>query len=603
MTDRSQIGDAADECRRAGHRRHRKEAPVHIRARRRLGRRGEHGQMLSIVALLILIITGFAAISIDAGMDYAQSRNDNDVSDAAALAGAYWAVDNTSPTAGVSLAGLYTAEVNAATADGCNTGQCHAPMVVVGSSTYAVAELWTTTQFAVGSSPAIYVNSSGTCSTSASGTFAVGTCPAVNSIQDVGAPVSDKTTDYFAAVVGGHPVGITPNAVAAVAGTGGGSTSTNPTMACEICVFGPVTLNGTGDELLAGGGSIDISGYLYYNTTGATVQTTNGYGIDIDGTSQQGGASAYVSGSDLLNASGSLGIDGALYFNGSNSTVEGAATTISGTVGSTYWQTNGNVITPTSYGSGSIANFTDPMANTAVPTYTKATTNCAAVGTVQTGTSNVANCLTVSGSTATLASGIYGNVTLDLSTTVNPGEYESLTVGNSSETITFNAGTYIFDGTGLVVNASSTTLAGTGLTFYMTCGSGTTPVSCGTWTASTTKCTSTVSGSSVNLGGSTTLNLQGPTGTNPVLFFFDRCNSNQSAFWVNSQGVTAGSGYPTGMLYAHSGRLAINASTSSIPSPLVVGSIYYNSSSIVLGTATGSVALTSGTSGPGTLVS
>jgi hypothetical protein len=581
---------------------------VNIRARRRFGRRAEQGQVIPIVALLILIITGFAAISIDAGMDYAQSRGDNDVSDAAALAGAYWAVDNPSPTAGLTLAGLYTAEQNAASVNGCNTGQCHAPMAVVGSSTYAVAQLWTTTKFAVGSSPAIYVNISGACSTSASGTFAVGTCPAVNSIQDVGAPVSDKTTDYFAAVVGGHPVGIVPDAVAAVAGTGGGSTSPNPTMACEICVFGPVTLTGTGDELLAGGGSIDIGGYLLYNTPSATVKTTNGYGIDVDGTSQTSNASVYVGGtSDILNASGSLGIDGALYFNGSNSTVEGAATTISGSVGSAYWQTNGNVILPTSYGPGSIANFTDPMASTAVPTYTKATTNCSAVGTVQTGTSNVTNCLTVSGSTATLASGIYGNVTLDLPTTVNPGEYESLTVGNSGETITFNAGTYIFDGSGLDVNAASTTLTGTGLTFYMTCGIGTTPASCGTWTASITQptggtCSSTPSGSSVNLGGSTTLNLQGPTGSNPVLFFFDRCNSNPNAFYVDSPNVTAGTGYPTGMLYAHSGGLQINASTSSIPSPLVVGSIYYNSPSVVLGSATGSVALTSGTSGPGTLV-
>jgi hypothetical protein len=56
------------------------------------------------------------------------------------------------------------------------------------------------------------------------------------------------------------------------------------------------------------------------------------------------------------------------------------------------------------------------------------------------------------------------------------------------------------------------------------------------------------------------------------------------------------------MLYAHSGGLQINASTSSIPSPLLVGSIDYNNQSIVLGSATGSVALTSGTSGPGTLV-
>jgi hypothetical protein len=374
-------------------------------------------------------------------------------------------------------------------------------------------------------------------------------------------------------------------------------------MACEVCVFGNVQVNGSGDELLAGGGSIDVAGYLYFDTGGATVQTNNGFGIDVDGTSQESGASVYVGGSsDLVDASGTLGIDGGLTFNSSGSTVEGATTNISGTVGGTYWQTNGNVITPSAYGTGAVADFTDPMASVAVPTYSKATTNCSAVGTVQKGSANVTNCLTVSGSTATLASGVYGNVTLDIPTTVNPGEYGSLTVGANGVNVSFVAGTYIFDGTGLDVNASNATLSGTGLTFYMTCGSGAAPVSCGTWTASTTKCTSTTSGSSVDFGGSTNLDLQGPTGTNPVLFFFDRCNSNSDAFYVNSPGVTAGSGYPTGMLYAHSGGIMLNASTSSLPSPLLVGSIYYNASSAVLGTATGAVALTAGSSGPGNLV-
>ncbi|MGD0447200.1 MAG: hypothetical protein ABSB36_01105 [Candidatus Dormibacteria bacterium] len=575
-----------------------------MQGRRRFGRRGEQGQVIPIVAMLILIITGFAAISLDAGIDYAQSRNDNDISDAAALAGTYWAIDYPSATAGLTLSGLYTAELHAATADGCNTGQCHAPMVTIGSSTYSVAELWTTTAFTAGSSPTIYVGSTGTCSTSASGTFALATCPAMSSILDVGAPVSDKTTDLFAAVVGGHPVGITPNAVAAVTGTGTGATSTNPTKACEICIFGNAQMNGSGDELLAGGGSIDIGGYLWYDTNDATVETTNGYGIDVNGQQQESGASVLVGGSsDLVDASGSLTIDGPLTFNSSNSTVEGASTNISGTVGATYWQTSGNVITPSAYGTTAVNDFTDPMASVAVPTYTTATTNCSAVGTVQSGTANVTSCLTVSGSTATLASGVYANVTLDLSTTVSPGEYESLTVGAPGLTITFGAGTYIFDGTGIDVNATSTTLSGTELTFYMTCGSGTTPASCGAWTASTFTCGSTKSGSSVNLGGSTALNLQGPTGTNPVLFFFDRCNSNTEAFWVDSPGVTAGGGYPAGMLYAYSGEVQINASTNALPSPLLVGNVYYDAGSITLGTSTGAVALAgSSSSGPGNLV-
>jgi hypothetical protein len=568
---------------------------VRLRARRRSGRRGELGQVLPIVGLMILIITGFAAISIDAGMDYAQSRQDTDTSGAAALAGAYWAVDHPSSTAGASLLGLYTAELNAATVDGCNTGQCHAPMVTVGASTYAVAELWTTA-FTAGSSPSIYVGSAGTCSTSASGTFAVGTCPAVSSIVDVGAPVSDKTTDDFAAVVGGHPVTLAPNAVAAVTGTGGGATSVNPTMACEICVFGSVQINGTGDTLEAGGGSIDVGGYVWFDTGSATVETTNGYGIDVDGSPQYSSAGVYVGGaSDVVNASGALGIDNGLTFNSTGSTVEGASATIGGTItGAT-----GNTVS--SHGTTSIADFTDPMASTAVPSYTTSTTSCGAV--TVSSSSKTSGCVTVTGNpatSATLASGVYTSILTEIPTTMNPAEFGSLTIQSN---LTFNAGTYISDGTGIDVNSSSVTLGGSGLTFYMTCGSGTTPVSCGTWTASSGTCASTTSGSSVNLGGSTTLNLAGPTGTNPVLFFFDRCNSNQSAFWVDAAGVTAGSGYPTGMLYAHSGRVLINASTSSIPSPLVVGSIYYNTSSTVLGTTTGAVALTSGSSGPGNLVS
>jgi len=201
-------------------------------------------------------------------------------------------------------------------------------MAVSGTSTYKVAEVWTTNAFNSTSfpTPNIYVGSLGTCSTSAGGTFAVGTArPRLRSwTWGTGQRPHHR---LLRGVVGGHPVGITPNAVAAVAGTGGGSTSTNPTMACEVCVFGNVQINGMGDELEAGGGSIDVGGCVWYDTTGATVLTTNGYGIDVDGTSQACGASVYMTGQsgspDLLDASGSLGIDGGLTFNGSYSTVEG----------------------------------------------------------------------------------------------------------------------------------------------------------------------------------------------------------------------------------------------------------------------------------------
>ena len=49
----------------------------------------QRGQVIPIVALMLVIIAGFAALTIDAGLSYDQSRNDQDVSDSAALAASY----------------------------------------------------------------------------------------------------------------------------------------------------------------------------------------------------------------------------------------------------------------------------------------------------------------------------------------------------------------------------------------------------------------------------------------------------------------------------------------------------------------------------------
>jgi len=301
-----------------------------MHGRRRFGRRGEQGQVIPIVALLVIILTGFAAISLDAGMDYAQLRNDNDISDAAALAGSYWVTDNQSSTTGASLASLYLAEYNAATSDGCNTGQCQAPMVVVGSSAYKLADLWTTTAFTAGSGPAIYVNSAGACSTTASGTFSAATCPAVSAIKDVGAPVSDHTSDYFAAVVGGHPVGIIPNAVAAVGGSGGGGTvSANPQLACEVCVLQNVTFgSSSGSTLQTSGGNLDIGGYVNASNSGTdTIQTYSGYGIEVVGATQYDSSTVYFNDSSgaSVTSAGTIGINhNVLNAGGGNVTLTGA---------------------------------------------------------------------------------------------------------------------------------------------------------------------------------------------------------------------------------------------------------------------------------------
>jgi len=56
--------------------------------------------------------------------------------------------------------------------------------------------------------------------------------------------------------VGGHPVGIIPNAVAAVGGSGGvAPSSANPQLACEVCVLQNVTFgSSSGSTLQTSGG-------------------------------------------------------------------------------------------------------------------------------------------------------------------------------------------------------------------------------------------------------------------------------------------------------------------------------------------------------------
>jgi hypothetical protein len=540
--------------------------------------------MLSIVALLILIITGFAAISIDAGMDYAQSRHDNDVSDAAALAGAYWVTDNQTSTPGLTLLALYNAEWNAAYVDGCNTGQCHAPMVVSGTSTYTVAEVWTTNSFSSKSfpTPNIYVGISGTCSTSAGGTFLVGTCPATSAILDVGAPLSDKTTDYFAAVVGGHPVGLTPNAVAAVGGSGGGATPTNPQLACEICVLGNVIFgSSSADTMQTSGGSLDIGGYVDARNSGTdTIQTSNGYGIDVIGGNQDSSNTLYFadsSGATVNAGTGSLGIKGNVTnTSGGSVTLETASSqgvsafNISGTV-------SGNVTeSPSPPGKTVAPSFADPYAAapTPLPSFSGS-------GSAWSSSANGGNCA----STETVPAGVYTSITT-----------------NCSGPVTLNlSGQYVLTGSGgLDLGGSgSVTLSGTA-TFYFTCASG----SCGGWTASPTPtCAAQVSGAQLAFNDSSPIAVNLTTYEDGVLFFFDPCNSNSEAFYLEGSGAVSDSG--TGGIWAHSGGMYLGSSTTmTLPGPIVVGSIdMAGSGGGTVGSSSGSINFSpSSSSSPGNLV-
>jgi uncharacterized membrane protein len=66
VADQSQIEEAAEECREVRYRHHRREA----------------GQVMPVVALLILVITGFCALTVDAGMGYNEQRGDQNAADA-----------------------------------------------------------------------------------------------------------------------------------------------------------------------------------------------------------------------------------------------------------------------------------------------------------------------------------------------------------------------------------------------------------------------------------------------------------------------------------------------------------------------------------------
>ena len=81
--------------------------------------------MIPIVALVLGVLAGFAALTIDAGVSYDQSRSDQDVADSAALAASYWISQNS--TATMSVDNAFTIAQNVATLD-CNGPSSSCPV-------------------------------------------------------------------------------------------------------------------------------------------------------------------------------------------------------------------------------------------------------------------------------------------------------------------------------------------------------------------------------------------------------------------------------------------------------------------------------------------
>ena len=532
----------------------------------------QRGQIIPIVALMFAVLAGFAALTIDAGVSYDQSRNDQDVSDSAALAATY------SLNKGATLTAAYNAAQNVASLD------CTGP-----SAPCSVTVNFYTSSNYTGTPACSATSSSASCLSNTTGVLYVGTA------------VTNTASDYFAHLdpAQGRTHTIQSQAVAEVSRNGSsgtsGSSSPNPTAACEICIFGNVTFQASSDTLQAGGGNIDVGGYVYFDSSSDALKTSagSGWGIAIDGTSTYNGYTVeYTGSSDSLSSAGILGIDGNVYFNSSSDSIAATGTlNISGTV-----KNNGssNTISPASYGTATTAAFTDPLAATPAPSYTV------------NGKTFAAPTYAVSGDTTDFPNNgnwSYPTSGCPSSDTINPGIYDSIIINCSSATLNLNPGVYVIAGGAITVNSSSDTLASPsgGVTIYYTCASGSAPASCGTFTSSTATCSSTTSGAQLTINGSSTnINLSGGYNGSKILMFYDPCNSNQDAYYGQSSSINyTGSG----TFYAHSGGIWFDGSSSGIPGPLIADNVMFDSSSCTLGTASGSINLgTTTAASPGNLV-
>src|ERR1019366_8264018 len=210
-----------------------------------------------------------------------------------------------------------------------------------------------------------------------------------------------------------------------------------------------VPFQGSSDTLQAGGGNIDVGGYVYFDNSSDALKTASGsgWGIAIDGTSTIGGYTVeYTGSSDTVSSAGTLGIDGKVFFNSSSDSIAASGTlNISGTV-----TNNGssNTISPATYGTATTTAFTDPLATTPTPSYTAS------------GRTFAAPTYAVSGDTTDFPNNgnwSYPTSGCPSSDTFNPGIYDSIIINCSSATLNLNPGVYVIAGGAITATTSSDT--------------------------------------------------------------------------------------------------------------------------------------------------
>jgi hypothetical protein len=140
--------------------------------------------------------------------------------------------------------------------------------------------------------------------------------------------------------------------------------------------------------------------------------------------------------------------------------------------------------------------------------------------------------------------------------TMNPGVFTTITINGSNNQVTFNAGVYVFasGGSGIIDNGT-TTLDGTGVTFYIAPGAG-----------------------AVTINGSNSSNLSAPTTGAYAGMLFWQAPADSNTFTINgSNGATF-----NGIMYAPKAPVTINGGNSVSAYFLVVAyNLLMNGSSIL----------------------
>jgi hypothetical protein len=216
--------------------------------------------VVPIVALFLVVLTGFVAIVVDAGAGYTASRHGRDVADASALAAAYsiWATLQANPAA-TSLAAATTAAGAAAERNSCD-----------GDGDGEGSEE-TTFGSCVAATP-VYLASDNVTVTASAQTAAY-----------VKVVVSDASPNGFAALsAGGHS--ITESVTSEAAVTSSTVRGNGNDLSCELCVLGNVDFGSKTTDITASAGNIVIDGNVTGCCAANDVTASSPHTIDVQGT-------------------------------------------------------------------------------------------------------------------------------------------------------------------------------------------------------------------------------------------------------------------------------------------------------------------------------